>query len=357
MSLVSILTPVYNAAATLRACVQSVLAQDYHQWELVLVNDGSTDESGKICDDFCLADARIRVIHQANAGVSAARNAALNAAKGEYILFLDSDDALQPGALRTVMNTQRSCPDCWLIWRYTLGSPERDAAFWGEEAEMQGVSLLNTVSLAWLYNHCFFSMPWNKLYRADVIRESSLCFDTAFSLGEDLLFCLDYLKALGQGGLLPGICLVHKDLTYYRCGESEDTLSTKYRPDYCDLWLRIFARLNAECRFWQCAEYDWQAMLRAEVLILAEGIADTLCRGTEPNRRAAAKKALRSAQLKELCKALKAEKIYSPYYLPIRLGSLSLIARMAKSRHADAKLYNKLDWLGWYLLGGSWARE
>ena len=357
MSLVSIITPVYNAVKTLEACLQSVIEQNYDEWELLLVDDGSTDGSAALCDALAGREPRIRVIHQPNAGVSAARNAGLAAAKGEYILFLDSDDSLCPRALRTAVATQHTAPGCWILWRYTLGEPARDRAFWGEEAEMQGITLLNAVSLAWLYNHCFFSMPWNKLYDAAVIRSHGLRFDTAYSLGEDLLFCLDYLAALGEGDSLPGVCLLHQSLTYYRCGESDHTLSTKYRPDYCDLWEQIFARLNTECGRWQCPEADMHALLRAELLILAEGAADTLQRGTEPNRKAAAKKVLHSPKLKEICDMLQREKIYSPYYLPVRLGLGSLIARMAESRRAGSRLYGRLDWLGWYLLGGNWERE
>ena len=238
------------------------------------------------------------------------------------------------------------------MWRYTLGNAERDADFWGEEAALQGVTLLNASSLAWLYNHCFLSMPWNKLYRADVIRSAHLRFDRSFSLGEDLLFCLDYLGALGGPEALPGVCLVHSSLTYYRCGESSDTLSTKYRADYCTVWEHIFTRLNAECRRWQCPAEDLHAMLRAELLILAEGAANEFVHGGK----AAARAALRSDCMQALCASLRAEKIYSPYYLPVCWGLMGVVARMAQSRGQGSRLFGRLDWLGWYLLGGRWKR-
>lgn len=354
MELVSIITPVYNAAETLENCVQSVMAQKASDWELILVDDGSTDGSAALCDTLAARDTRIRVLHQPNAGVSAARNAGLAAALGRFVLFLDSDDALQPRALQLALHAQRAAPGCWVIWRYTLGDAGRDRAFWGEaEAEMQGVTLLNAVSLAWLYNHCFLSMPWNKLYNADVIRTHGLRFDTAYSLGEDLLFCLDYLRALSKECTLPGICLLHEDLTYYRCGESDATLSTKFRADYCALWERIFARLNQECLAWQCPNEDQNALLRAELLILAEGAADLLCRGTD---RAAARAALCTDGVKHLCRLLRQKKIYSPYYLPVRFGLAGLTARMAQSHRQGSRLFGRMDWLGWYLLGGKWAR-
>ena len=95
--LISVIVPVYRCADTLERCVQSVLAQDFADWELILVDDGSPDQSGALCDAFAARDSRITALHQKNGGASAARNAGLNAAQGTYIDFLDSDDLLAPG--------------------------------------------------------------------------------------------------------------------------------------------------------------------------------------------------------------------------------------------------------------------
>ena len=103
--MVSIIVPVYNASKTLRRCVDSVLKQEYADFELFLVDDGSRDDSGTICDEYAGKDPRVRVIHKANAGVSAARNDALDQARGEYLQFLDSDDWLSPDATRLLVRT------------------------------------------------------------------------------------------------------------------------------------------------------------------------------------------------------------------------------------------------------------
>jgi glycosyltransferase involved in cell wall biosynthesis len=91
-AMVSIIVPVYNVSCFLPECIKSVLAQSFMDWELILVNDGSTDDSGEICDTFAAADSRIKVIHKQNTGVSDSRNRALDMATGKYILFLDADD-------------------------------------------------------------------------------------------------------------------------------------------------------------------------------------------------------------------------------------------------------------------------
>lgn len=98
----SIIIPVYNAAAFLRSAVESVLADGGRDWELILVNDGSADGSGLLCDRYASGDARVRAVHQENRGPGGARNTGLENARGEYLFFLDSDDALVPGALEKI---------------------------------------------------------------------------------------------------------------------------------------------------------------------------------------------------------------------------------------------------------------
>lgn len=93
---ISIIVPVYNVEKYLRECLDSISQLKTVTWEAILVDDGSTDTSGKICDEYAKQDSRFRVIHQKNAGVSAARNAGLDAAKGEWIWFVDSDDSINP---------------------------------------------------------------------------------------------------------------------------------------------------------------------------------------------------------------------------------------------------------------------
>ena len=100
---VSIIVPVYNAERTVGRCIESILNQEYTDFELLLVNDGSTDASGSLCDGYAAKDARIRVIHKKHGGVSAARNTALDLAQGTYLQFLDSDDWLTPDATSSLV--------------------------------------------------------------------------------------------------------------------------------------------------------------------------------------------------------------------------------------------------------------
>lgn len=101
---ISVIVPVYNVADYLPACMESILGQNYSNLEIILIDDGSTDSSGAICDSFASKDSRVHVIHQVNAGAAAAKNAGLRIASGEYLSFVDSDDTLEPGAYRHMVN-------------------------------------------------------------------------------------------------------------------------------------------------------------------------------------------------------------------------------------------------------------
>lgn len=105
IDLVSVIIPVYNVQAYLRETLESVIGQSYHNLEILIVDDGSQDGSGEICDQYAATDSRIRVFHQRNAGVSAARNVGLDAITGQAVMFLDSDDVYHPEIVKTMVET------------------------------------------------------------------------------------------------------------------------------------------------------------------------------------------------------------------------------------------------------------
>ena len=109
--MISVVVPIYNVEAYLSECINSILRQSYHDFELLLVDDGSPDSSGMICDEYALRDSRIRVIHQENGGVTSARKAGVQAAKGEWICFVDGDDTIPDDSLKTLMSATGSMTD------------------------------------------------------------------------------------------------------------------------------------------------------------------------------------------------------------------------------------------------------
>ena len=121
-ALISVIVPVYNVEKYLPECVESIISQTYGNLEIILVDDGSTDRSGKICDEFAEKDSRIVVIHQKNSGVSAARNRGLDVCKGDYISFVDSDDYYCTDLMESAMNALPAFtpPRIYLSFRFNL---------------------------------------------------------------------------------------------------------------------------------------------------------------------------------------------------------------------------------------------
>ena len=354
MPALSIVTPVYNAVKTLEKTAATVLAQTCEDWEWVLVDDGSTDETAVLCRQLAEQDNRIRFFQIPPKGVSTARNEGVSHAQGEYLMFLDADDLLEPNAAARALELQAQHPGHWILWRYSVGKADR--IFWGDEMDAEGVSLHTGADLAYLYRKCVFSMPWNKLYRTALAKEIS--FDPSYSLGEDLLYCLDYLELLHRQGE-DKICLAHESLIEYVCTVSGDTLSSKYLPDYLPLWEHHFERLNNCCLELNAPKEEMLSLYRQELLVIARGIRDILVRDPlAPDKRIdKAKAALGSAWLKGLCKTMKQEKCYSPYYLPVKLQMLWILCRLQYWQSVNSPWFGRLDWGGYYLLGKNWNRE
>lgn len=237
--MVSIVVPVYNCTKSLNCCIQSIMQQTYPGWELVLVDDGSSDGSGELCDRLAADDEQIRVIHKSNGGVSSARNAGIDAAIGECITFCDSDDYLEPDYLASLLQTAESNPDCGHIWCcfQTVTGYQRENAVpnYSAAETVQRYTLQDYMTLheMWLD-----AGPCNKLYRSDIIKSSGVRFPEDLSLGEDWIFNLAYIDASENGR----IAVITKPLYNYVRGNDE-SLDSKYRSDLLD----IYRRLNNAC--------------------------------------------------------------------------------------------------------------
>ena len=189
--LVSVIMPVYNAAETVARAIRSIQAQTEPRWELLAVDDGSADQSGSICDEFAAADARIRVFHTPNRGVSQARNTALAEARGEWIAFLDSDDWYEDRFLHTMLDNADQMDMVVCMHRFmpsqeiiAFVETSKNYDFQNPEALVACITG-KEVMLTWYV--------WNKLIRKEKI--TSL-FSTEFSYCEDTLFVLENLDRI-----------------------------------------------------------------------------------------------------------------------------------------------------------------
>ena len=182
-TLISIIVPVYNAANYLSKCIESIVNQPYSRFEILLIDDGSKDESGAICDKYAEEDERIKAFHKDNGGVSSARNLGLSVAQGEYVMFVDADDSLESNALQTLAYKVAEKKYDIVIFEYSLEysggnlvpyiHPEIEGELSVEQAIYYTITPVNRFCCT-------------KLYRRQIL--SGLLFNESIHLGEDTLF-------------------------------------------------------------------------------------------------------------------------------------------------------------------------
>lgn len=190
----SIIIPIYNAEKYLNRCIESILSQSFMDYEVLLVNDGSTDLSGAICDAYLVKDKRIKVFHKPNGGVSSARNMGLEYAKGEWIYFADADDEVLPGGLQTLINASNGYDSVLsgfekcdkngeILYQTTIGydkimsREDSIKALYGKSSTLSGM-------WRWLVV---------RLFRNDIIKKYNIRFETGISYNEDGLFITEYI--------------------------------------------------------------------------------------------------------------------------------------------------------------------
>ncbi len=193
---VSIIVPLYNAEKFAKRCIESVLIQTFSNYELILINDGSKDNTGAICDQYAAKDARIKVLHKVNGGVSSARNKGLDIAKGEWITFLDADDWIEPNFLCIVDDNNDSID--WILgqWRtvWDYGHPSEI----NEQIKKSEFKNWDEIKHIWnkIANEDICRCPWGKFFRRSIIEDNNLRFDHNLTYGEDTVFNYQFLTKI-----------------------------------------------------------------------------------------------------------------------------------------------------------------
>ena len=196
---ISVIVPVYKSEAYLPRCIESILAQTFTDFELILVDDGSPDNCGAICDEYAIRDRRIRVIHKENGGASSARNAGLDVAIGDYIAFIDSDDTVSDAYLEELFQ--------WREFDFvTAGFTwQDDQNNWHVREFEESETTINAIrALPSKYvGKYYFGSPWAKLLKRALIEKNSLRFDSTIHCGEDQLFNYRYVNCSSSMKIIP----------------------------------------------------------------------------------------------------------------------------------------------------------
>jgi len=258
---VSIIVPVYNAEKFLRPCVDSLISQTLQDIEVILVNDGSTDGSGALCDNYAAADNRVRVIHSPNKGVSNARNLGIEMARGEYIMFVDSDDWVD----------KNSCAEAWqmahegkidiLFWSCIKVFPEKSVKDMFLE---QTAELITTARIADLRMRCIglfdadlrhptktdaYTSPWAKLFRRQMVIDSQIRFIERKKLGmEDVFFNIEMFQRAERVAYLPKHYYFYMQVNSVSLSRADtSSLLDKFKVLFAKI--REIPQVNADPRF------------------------------------------------------------------------------------------------------------
>ena len=242
--LVSVIVPVYNAEKYLRRCIDSVLSQTFKDFELILVDDGSKDNCPGICDEYALKDARIRVIHQDNQGVSAARNAGLDAIKGDYVMFVDADDYVRREYIAGLLDAVIKNPAVDLV-------VEGITFDCGELVEENSIKEEIVCTLKefkeqfdFFYKLHLVNSVCAKFYKRNLL--FGLRFDNDVPMGEDLLFNLSYYSKCSRIMFTPSLGYI-----YYAINSSSamHTFKDTYVPCQKLLYVQTKMFLYGDARF------------------------------------------------------------------------------------------------------------
>lgn len=234
---ISFVVAVYNVELYIRECLESLIALKQDRYEIIVIDDGSTDKSGMICDEFLKKDQRIRVIHQKNQGVSVARNVGINAAKGRWICFVDGDDYILPEGIEKniVDRLEEKCDIIYFAYKQIIGkelvareipgAPE--GSFVKNPIDMKELrySILNPdyKAVRRFKGIYFLSSPWGKVYNNDFLKKNSLYFRKNIIRSQDCLFNVEAAGYVDKVAFLP-----YEGYVYRR---NMNSITNKYTPD------------------------------------------------------------------------------------------------------------------------------
>lgn len=224
---ISIIVPVYNVENYLPKCIDSILNQNFGEFELILVDDGSVDSSGNICDYYCSIDDRIKVIHLENGGVSRARNIGISNSEGKYIMFCDSDDYIDIECCKNMYINIQNNENAFITSGYVVVNQRVNPTSYILHSMELDDAIVNLKKSEFyiLYERNLLNSVCNKIYSSDLLKQNNIYFDEKVDLGEDLLFNLNYLQYSNED-----IIIINKSLYYYIL-RNKDSLDHKYQKN------------------------------------------------------------------------------------------------------------------------------
>lgn len=238
----SVIVPVYNGEKYIKTCIESLQAQTYDDIEIIMIDDGSSDDTPQLLDEYAGRDDRIVVIHQENKGLSGARNAGIMRATGKYVWFFDVDDEVKENIIEDNLSLAME-NDADLVmfsfWYYNVDTKEKienqmHNGFVGSREQFFDNKLIDTI------NHEIFNAPWNKIIKRSVLIENNIFFDSKFPIYEDITFAPCLLMAAQT-------VVVNPKMYYIYYVRSSGSLITKFYENFFESVSQFHINANAYC--------------------------------------------------------------------------------------------------------------
>lgn len=236
---VSIIVPVYNVEKYLSNCIDSILKQTYKNIEVIIINDGSIDSSGNICDEYAKKDRRIKVIQQKNSGVSATRNIGIDIATGEYMQFVDSDDYLEYNMVERLIDAMSDKVNLVICGYKVMDRNKGNVVVNNYICPIERIYQKSEFIMDFgeLFNKGYINSPCNKLYVTDMIKKINLHFNEGLNMGEDLLFNFEYMKVCEFISTI-------NDSFYNYLNYNSDSLTTGYKKNFFENQQMLFSKIR-----------------------------------------------------------------------------------------------------------------
>lgn len=333
MAQVSVVIPVYNMAKYLPRCFASLQAQTMPDWETLLVDDGSPDNSGEICDEWAAKDDRFRVIHKANGGVCSARNAGLAAAQSAYAVLMDQDDLLAPCALEALLAVQKRFPGDFVLGLHTEIRKELPEGAFAPGTPVQRYAARQA---SYLYNDAPFPPPWGKLLDLDLMRRYGVRFDETIRDGyEDRPFMRDYLAAHWQRNAAARCTVVQLPLYFWERDNAESVSSSGRQP--LKPWhLAMFDGFLTDCLN---VYHVPPKSLQFYALEYVQTLAFSLSCLPEDTLEQDAAWIYEDPALGRLLDYFKRNKLYTVFYTPLCRKDTRLVAKLSRGRLENNAFY------------------
>ena len=250
--MISVIVPVYNAENRVSVCVESILNQTHSDFELILVNDGSKDGSLSVLRKYEKRDKRVKVVDKKNGGAGEARNTGLEIASGEYVVFVDSDDALFPDALKRLFESINKEPDIDMVCAAHIVEDLNDGS---KEQILMGIDgnlcTLNDLSKALLImeENNIFCYLWNKIFKMSIINRNNIRFEKQFITGQDLDFVIKYYYHIRK-------CALTNEIVYKYYKDGVGSLCSRYKDNLYEIVRELCKRREELYRHLELTESE-----------------------------------------------------------------------------------------------------